>query len=124
MLLLSSIVNVMKKNTKKIGDLGEEKAVLELEKSGYKIISRNWRTRFGEIDIIAKDGEELVFVEVKAKADDFFGTPAEMITHRKLEKVVKTAESYITEERYEGPWRIDAVAIEGDKIEILKSLTS
>lgn len=114
----------MKKTTKQIGDAGEDRALLELEKNGYKIVARNWRTRFGEIDIIARDNEELVFVEVKAKADAFFGTPAEMITHRKLEKIKRTADSYITEEEYEGPWRIDAVVIENEKIEIIKNITS
>jgi putative endonuclease len=113
----------MKKNTKTIGDRGEDKAVLELQKMGYKVVARNWRNRFGEVDVIAHDGDVLVFVEVKAKKNDFFGAPAEMITGRKLQKIIRTAENYVAETGYEGPWRIDAVLIEGEEIEVLKNIS-
>ncbi len=74
------------KNTKAIGNLGEDRAVEYLENLGYEIFERNFRTRFGEIDIIARDGETLCFVEVKKKTSDRFGSPAEMITPKKLDK--------------------------------------
>lgn len=114
------------KSTKQIGDKGEDLAVSELEKASYKIIERNFRTRFGEIDIIAKDDNTLVFVEVKMKSSIRFGTPAEMITKRKQLKIKRMAECYLLEHGYKGPCRIDAVTILGNKfpqIEILKNIT-
>lgn len=116
----------MKPSTKKVGDWGEDLAAEELEKAGYKIIDRNFRTRFGEIDIIAEDGDTLIFVEVKAKSSIKYGTPAEMITKTKQHKLKLMSEYYISEKNYKGPWRIDAVTILGDKfthkIEILKNI--
>lgn len=114
---------VMNKNTKQIGDAGEDLAVFELEKAGYKIIERNFRTRFGEIDIIALDEDVLVFVEVKAKSSSMFGSPAEMVTAKKQFKIKKTAESYVLESGYVGPWRIDVVAIQNSRVEIIKNIT-
>jgi putative endonuclease len=73
--------------------------------------------------VIAKDGNVLVFVEVKAKKNDAFGTPGEMITPRKLQKIIRTAENYIVEENYEGPWRIDAVLLEGEGLEIIENIS-
>lgn len=111
------------KTTKQIGDAGEELAAKELKKAGYNIIGSNFRTRFGEIDIIAKDSNVLVFIEVKAKNSDYFGTAAEMITTKKLEKVSRMAQWYIQENEYFGEWRIDAVVIDGAKTQILKNIT-
>lgn len=113
----------MDKTTKQIGDEGEQMAVQMLKADGYQIIERNFRTRAGEIDIIAKDGGTLVFVEVKAKKDDFFGTPGEMITKRKLEKIKRTAKTYLSENDKNRDWRIDAILIEGKKSEHLKNIT-
>lgn len=110
-------------STKSIGDLGEDQAAKYLEKNDYKVIKRNFRTRFGEIDIVASDGKDLVFVEVKMKKSDAFGLPAEMVTSKKLKKIVNTAQIYITENEYKGSWRIDVVTILGDKIELLKNVT-
>lgn len=112
------------KNTKKIGDSGEELAAVKLEELGYRIIERNFRTRFGEIDIIAEDKKVLVFVEVKKKSSTKFGAPAEMVTTRKLQKIIKTAESYRIEENKKGPFRVDVVCITGESIEILRNVTS
>ena len=114
----------MIKSTKQIGDEGEGLAEKVLIDAGHSIVSRNFRTRFGEIDIIAKDGKCLVFVEVKAKTDDYFGNPAEVITEKKLWKIRRTAETYIAENNYDGPWRIDAVIIKNNRPEILKNITS
>lgn len=116
----------MKYSTKETGDWGEDLAAEELEKAGYKIIDRNFRTRFGEIDIIAEDGNTLVFVEVKAKSSVKYGAPAEMITQRKQHKLKLMSEYYVSEKNYKGPWRIDAVTVLGDElsnqIEILKNI--
>lgn len=78
------------------GREGEQRAVEFLLKKGYQIIERNWRTRFGEIDIVAKDKEVIVFVEVKTKTGNQFGEPWEMVNRRKLEQVRKMGEVYLT----------------------------
>lgn len=109
--------------TKQIGDQGEDLAATELERVGYKILGRNFRTRFGEIDIIAKDGEVLAFVEVKAKSSDYFGSAGEMITRVKLKKIIKAAEIYLLENSPHCNWRIDAVLLNSDNIEIIKNIT-
>ena len=122
-LLLIRIVSYMNKSTKQIGDAGEDIAEKFLLENGYKVVERNFRTRFGEIDIIAMEGKILVFIEVKAKKDDYFGTPAEMITSKKLNKIRRTAEYYIQENQYKGSWRIDAVIIKGPQPELIKNIT-
>lgn len=113
----------MNKSTKEIGDRGEDQAEDVLKKEGYRIINRNFRTRFGELDIIAKDGETMVFVEVKKKSSDMYGSAAEMVTPGKIWKITKMANSYIQETRYPGDWRIDVVAIEKYEVKILKNIT-
>jgi putative endonuclease len=117
------IIMNMKKTTKQIGDFGEDRATEYLESLGYEIFERNFRTRFGEIDIIARDGETLCFIEVKAKASDRFGSPAEMITPKKLDRIIRTAKHYVQENDLSVPWRIDAVLIQGDKIELIRNIT-
>lgn len=113
----------MRQSTKQIGDAGESLATQRLQGVGYLIVDRNFRTRFGEIDIIAKDGNDLVFIEVKTKSNDYFGTAAEMITKRKLEKIIKTAETYILANKIDSTWRIDAVLINGNEVEIIQNIS-
>jgi len=74
---------------KQIGSKAEEFALLLLKNSGYKIISKNYRSRFGEIDIIALDDNTLVFVEVKFRSSYKFGLPEEAVDKKKLEKIKK-----------------------------------
>lgn len=69
------------------GKLGEEIAKKYLEDKGYKIIEQNYKTRYGETDIIAKSGKELVFVEVRTKIGENFGTPEDSLDKRKLKKL-------------------------------------
>jgi putative endonuclease len=99
----------MKQENREKGKLGEELAVQELEKKGYQILERNFSTRFGEIDIIAKDGEVVVFVEVKAKTGILMGTPEEMIDASKLKRVENMAYVYLGQQK--ALCRIDVVAI-------------
>ena len=95
-----------------LGKLGEELAVRELQRRGYVILERRYRTRHGEIDIVARDGETLVFVEVKARADAEFGTAADAITPAKQRRVVRMAEDYLARRRVgDRPCRFDVVAI-------------
>ncbi len=69
------------------GKRGEEIAKEYLEKKGYKIVERNYKTKYAEIDLVAKRKNELVFVEVRTKIGDYFGTPEETIDKRKLRKL-------------------------------------
>ena len=83
-----------------------------LAKKGFIIEERNFRTRFGEIDIVGWDGETLVFVEVKTKIGHDFGEPEEMVNKKKLGQVRQMGELYILQKAYEDhPCRVDVVAI-------------
>ena len=81
--------------TKQIGDFGEEQACRVLENNGIKVLKRNYHERGGEIDIIAKDGDTVVFAEVKTRISKEYGMPAEFVDYKKQEKIIKTAVSYL-----------------------------
>ena len=98
---------------KEVGSRGEKLAVDFLKRRGYKIIQRNFRCREGEIDIIAQQGDCLVFVEVRTKKGSRFGTPEESVTLSKREKLISLANAYL--QAFDNPpawWRIDVVAVE------------
>jgi len=95
---------VMLKHNLQIGQVGEEIAKEYLEKKGFKILERNYKTKYGETDIIAKCGKELVFVEVRTKIGENFGTPEDSLNKRKLRKLWLNA-------RAGKATRIDAVCI-------------
>jgi putative endonuclease len=97
---------------REVGALGEKLAADFLKKRGYRIVERNFRCRQGEIDIIARHGECLVFVEVRTKQSSDFGTPEESVTARKREKLASVAEAYIRSHDSPSSWRIDVVAVE------------
>jgi len=97
-----------------LGKSGEELAVLELERRGYAILARRYRTRHGEIDIVACDGDTTVFVEVKARATAEFGTAAEAVTWRKQQRLASMARVYLARNGLiDRPCRFDVVAIDG-----------
>ena len=83
-----------KKESSKFGRIAESFAASYLSSKGYKIVDRNFRSKFGEIDIIATKDNNLVFVEVKARTNNLFGLPEESVTQSKLKKIIKTAEYY------------------------------
>ena len=77
-----------------------------------RVTGRNFHSRYGEVDLIAEEGETLVFVEVKARRATDYGTPEESVTPRKRERLTKTAQTYLQEHGLEQrDWRIDVVAI-------------
>ncbi|WP_394552364.1 YraN family protein [Agromyces sp. MMS24-JH15] len=95
-----------------LGRRGEELAAGHLEARGMVVLERNWRCRHGEIDIVARDGRETVFVEVKTRSAEGYGHPFEAITARKLARMRRLALAWC--EQSEGPAgriRLDAVAI-------------
>ena len=108
-----------------LGKKCEREAVRFLKRRGYKILARNYRSPFGEIDAIAKNGDCIVFVEVKSRSSPLFGPPYLRLVKRKRENIVKSALSYL--KRYSSPdaeCRIDIVSISLDKkegrIELIK----
>ncbi len=99
-------------NTKRVGDIGEERAVEFLKKKGYKILARNYRCRFGEIDIIAKHRDYFVFIEVKTRRYKSYGRPIESINGLKISRILKTVNFYLSQNRiYDSSMRIDAIEV-------------
>jgi putative endonuclease len=95
----------------KLGNKGEELAVKFLKKNGYAIKIRNYKTRIGEIDIIAADGDVLVFVEVKTRESLEFGHPFEAVNARKRKKIANVALLYLKKFDDLPPCRFDIVSI-------------
>ena len=104
----------MKTRRQKIGKLGEDAAVKYLKKNGYKILERNFRAgRYGEIDIITNDKGQLVFVEVKTKTDEQFGSPEQEFTYQKKKKMRRAIQNYLFKNySQDRQWRVDLIAIE------------
>jgi len=96
-----------------LGAFGERVAAAHLEAKGYRIRARNFRCREGEIDIVAEDGDCLVFVEVRTRRGDAFGTPAESVTVAKERRLLTVARAYLQEHIDVPPnQRIDVVGVE------------
>lgn len=104
---------IMKSQNLVTGRLAEKLAAERLIQKGFLIIERNFSNKFGEIDIIAKDKETIVFVEVKAKKGVSFGLPEEMVTKGKLQRIRNMAVFYLKDTV--APCRIDVVAIVFDE---------
>jgi len=95
-----------------LGRIGEDLACGELEKRGYVVLERRYRRRGGEIDVIARDGETMVFVEVKAREGKDFGDAAESVTPRKRRRMTHVALDYLARQHIkECPCRFDVVSI-------------
>jgi putative endonuclease len=104
-----------------LGKAGEDLAAAELERLGYAILARRYRTRYGEIDIVARERETLVFVEVKARAGGELGTAAEAITPQKMRKVVLMATDYLARHaNADVECRFDVVAIDGEVLTLIR----
>ena len=105
-------------NTKNIGNSGENIAAEYLQGKGYKIIERNVHLGAGELDIVAKFGDVIVFVEVKARNNYSYGSPLEAITNQKIKMLIKTAKQYIAfNHLYNIQVRFDVISIVGTEIE-------
>jgi putative endonuclease len=99
---------------KGLGNKGEKLAVKYLKKQGYKILERNFRTPFGEADIIAQDGDEVVFLEVKTRESYTFGLPAEAVTPEKQLRYQRIARLYWLATREEPNARFDVIEVYGE----------
>ena len=103
----------MKGARKRLGNVGEEIATRELTRRGYAVRERNWRCPEGELDMVAEQGEALVFVEVRTRRGDRFGTPEESITLAKRAHLIAAAQAYLQAHSLQDrDWRIDVVAVE------------
>lgn len=116
----------MSKHNLNLGSLAEEKARGFLEKSGYKILCRNYKTRLGEVDIIAEDKDTICFVEVKARSSDRFGSGLEAVSGLKQRQISKAALSFLKERKLlDKKARFDVVALDcpgsEEKITLIKN---
>ena len=114
----------------RIGVIGEELARQHLEAEGYRVVASNYRCRWGEIDLIARDGLEWVFVEVRTRRSGTYGAPEESLTTTKARHITLAAQDFFAQcEEVDGDpdWRIDLVAIRlgaGRRVVSIKHMTS
>lgn len=112
-----------------VGSLGEKKAAEFITNLGYKVIEKNFKCKLGEIDIIAFYKNKIVFIEVKTRSSNLFGSPAEAVSKKKLNSIIKTLQFYLKIKNNTGAdFRIDVIEIymlPEDKIEInhIKNIT-
>lgn len=101
---------------KKLGDFGERAAAAHLARQGYVIVERQWRGTGGELDLVARDGGTLVFVEVRTRRGGASGTAAESVGRAKQARLITLAYGYLEAHGLapEADWRIDVVAVELD----------
>ena len=111
-----------------LGRIGENAAVAFLERHGFNILQRNFRNKLGEIDIIARDGDTICFIEVKSRKTDAFGSPFESVTRAKQRKIIHVALSYLKSRgRCEANVRFDVISVilgdeeECPRVEIIKN---
>ena len=103
----------MNMNKYKLGKHGEKIAEKYLRGQGVKIISKNYFTRFGEIDLIAQDDDAIVFIEVKFRTNDNYGLAVESVTDKKWEKLIRSAEHYLMDTNlFDSNCRFDVLSID------------
>ncbi len=105
----------MLNSRQRLGKKGEETVAKYLKENGYKILSKNYRCKLGEIDIIAKDGLDLVFIEVKTRSGLSYGSPAEAVNKKKQRQISRAAQCYLGEQQlFNSPARFDVISLLGD----------
>lgn len=110
-------------NKRAVGKEYEQQAAEYLQRQGFQILEQNFRSRFGEIDIVAKEGETLCFVEVKYRSGRDCGSPQEAVDRRKRRKISRMARFYLAKHGYDewSPCRFDVVAMEPGQIELFRN---
>jgi len=117
----------MSKDNLRLGSSGEDAAAKFLSGKGYKILSKNYKSKVGEIDIVARDKDTLVFVEVKTRSSGLFGEPAEAVVLRKIRQLSKAALVFLKENNLlDSKARFDVVSVScskdiGTKIDLIKN---
>lgn len=95
-----------------VGRYGEDVAAAHVEASGWRVLDRNWRCRYGELDLVGLDGDELVVVEVKTRRSTAYGTPAEAVTWRKLARLRRLAAQWLADHDVRArSVRVDVIAV-------------
>ena len=122
----SSYQKAMSLTGKRTGKKGEDLAAAYLAETGYRIIERNYRCFFGEIDIVAWEGETLVFAEVKSRRTEAYGAPQLAVGREKQDKISRIALHYLSERQLRShPARFDVVAVKllpaGTRIELIRN---
>jgi len=97
------------------GTWGEAQVAVYLRKKGYTLLAHSYRCRFGEIDLIARKGRTVCFVEVKLRSSTEFGLPREAVTERKQERLRKTALLYLSQHELDCPARFDVAEVYADE---------
>lgn len=110
-LLGKKLIDFIKVNRKEIGKKGESMALKCLESKGYNLVASNYRKGRGEIDLIMRQGDLLVFVEVKRRKNADFGYPEETISEAQMDRIMTAAEEFVMENGHTGDIRFDIVAI-------------
>lgn len=103
------------------GRASEERAAGELARRGYRIVAKNYRCKVGEIDLVARDGDTLVFVEVRSRASGARGDALATVDRRKQQRIARVAEHYLAAEKptFAG-CRFDVVGITGDEVTVVR----
>jgi putative endonuclease len=102
----------------RLGRMGEDYVAARLSERGWEIVARNWRTRRGEIDLVAIDGESLVLCEVRTRRAASI-PPEESLTGKKQLQLARMGEAYVSATRWQGPWRVDVAAVELDARDVV-----
>ncbi len=113
-------------NKKQLGAIAEEKACAFLQKKGFCLLDRNYHTAFGEVDLIMKDKDEIVFIEVRSRSYTTFGTAIDSINKTKQQKVIKSAVHYLQKRKWldKVNYRFDVVGCSPTIIEWIKNAFS
>ena len=98
-------------STRELGDIAEKLAREYLVKQGYEIVDTNWYHGHLELDIVARDGEELVIVEVKARTGLRYEHPSEAVTNTKIKRIIEAADAYIIEKNLDVDTRFDVITV-------------
>jgi putative endonuclease len=106
--------------TMRTGEREEERACRLLKSEGYEVIVRNWRCRFGEIDIVAREGPILAFVEVKARSHEGFGGPEGAVNPAKQRRLIAAARAFLMDTKCELRTRFDVVALVGESVRLYR----
>jgi len=97
-----------------LGRWGEDQAIFYLQRQGLKIVARNFMTPVGEVDIICRTKKDLIFVEVKTRRSNAYGTPAEAVGPRKQRQIIRAAQWYLTKNKLSLQPRFDVIAVMPD----------
>ncbi len=110
------------KSTKQIGDEGESFVCEYLIKKQFKIIDRNWRTRYCEIDIIAEKNNRIYFIEVKTRKSEVFGGGLEYITKKKIAQMEFSAELWVSDQKWSGEYQLAAASVIAGDVDFIDEL--